>query len=85
MSALKVYFAQVGQAFVIAIVVGVAAVIAAFAAAHQVEDHIDATIANTVNSQIAKSRSQSEQTQKLFKEVDTICQSLAATNSEVHC
>ncbi len=50
-----------------------------------IQKHIDATIANTVEQQIAKSRATSEQTQKLFREVDSICKTLKAEGSTINC
>ena len=58
---------------------------ASFVAASQVENHIDNTIAKTVKDAQDQSRNSSAAAQKLFTEVDTICKSLEATNSAVHC
>lgn len=59
---------------------------ASFIAASQVENHIDSTILHTVEQAQAANKGPSQQAQKLFNEVDSICQSLAKNpSSGIHC
>lgn len=77
--------------FVVVVALIMAAFIAgsftsSFVAASQVENHIDATILHTVEQAQKQNQPASAAAQKLFAEVDSICQSLAKNpSSEIHC
>ncbi len=82
---MKLWFVQFGQAVALILVLAALVIGTSIETGRTVNQHVDNTIAQTIIDAQNKSRNQSQQFQQLVQQVNTICKTLEAQNSEIHC